>query len=308
MSPATVIPRPTAYALLVFNMALWGGSLVVVRGAHEIVPPLALTFWRWVLAVAVLLPIVWRKLPGTLTYLRRRWHTLALLCGTMVYGTTASVIAVNHTTALNASLINGSQPILTAVIAFLLFRERLSLVAACGIAAAFLGLLVMISQGQVHVILDMAVNIGDVAMLSAVVAWALYAIELHRQPEHLEGDVLMFLIACVGLIAVLPLYLVETIYYREFIPTWAGVAAISYVSLFSTVLAVFLWNLAIRSVGALHSALFMNLVPLFGAVFAIFFLGEKLFSYHLVGATLVFFGIGLAVRERMNAGNDPSPR
>jgi drug/metabolite transporter (DMT)-like permease len=299
-----MISRSTAYLLLTLTMALWGSSLVVARAAHEIVPPLAFTFWRWVIAVLVLLPIVWRKLPGMMPIIRRSWRRLALLCGFMVVGTTFSVIAVNYTTAINASLINGSQPIVTALVAFLVMRERLSLRSGLGVLAAFIGILIMISQGRLQVLLDLAVSSGDLVMLVAVLGWAFYAVELHRQPEHPSGSVLLFFIACTGLITVLPFYIVETIFVREFVPSRNGVAAIVYLSVAATLLAVYLWNLVIRSVGAMQAALFLNLIPVFGATFAMLFLGESLYAYHLVGAALVFSGIVMAVRDQLATSSD----
>ena len=299
-----MISRSTAYLLLTLTMALWGSSLVVARAAHEIVPPLAFTFWRWVIAVLVLLPIVWRKLPVMMPTIRRSWRSLALLCGFMVVGTTFSVIAVNYTTAINASLINGSQPIVTALVAFLVMRERLSLRSGLGVLAAFIGILIMISQGRLQVLLDLAVSSGDLVMLIAVLGWAFYAVELHRQPEHPSGSVLLFFIACTGLITVLPFYIVETIYVREFVPSRNGVAAIVYLSVAATLLAVYLWNLVIRSVGAMQAALFLNLIPVFGATFAMLFLGESLYAYHLVGAALVFSGIVMAVRDQLATSSD----
>ncbi len=285
-------------------MALWGSSLVVARAAHEIVPPLAFTFWRWVVAVIVLLPIVWRKLPATMPYVRRSWRSLALLCGFMVVGTTFSVVAVNYTTAINASLINGSQPIVTALAAFLVVRERMSLRSGIGVLAAFIGILVMISQGRPQLLLGLAINSGDLVMLIAVFAWAFYSVELHRQPEHPSGNVLLFFIACTGLVTVLPFYIVETVFVREFVPSRNGVAAIIYLSVAATLLAVYLWNLAIRSVGATHAALFLNLIPVFGAAFAMLFLGERLYTFHVIGAAFVFLGIVMAVRDRLASSSE----
>ena len=285
-------------------MAIWGSSLVVARAAHEIVPPLAFTFWRWVIAVLVLLPIVWRKLPGTMPYVRRSWRSLSLLCGFMAVGTTLSVVAVNYTTAINASLINGSQPILTALAAFLVLRERLSRTSGLGVLAAFIGILIMISHGRPQLFLDLAINIGDLLMLIAVFAWAFYAVELHRHSAHPSGEVLLFFIACTGLVTALPFYIAETVFVREFVPSRNGVAAIVYLSVAATLLAVYLWNLAIRSVGATHAALFLNLIPVFGAAFAMLFLGESLYTFHLIGAALVFLGIIMAVRDRLAISSD----
>lgn len=282
-------------------MAIWGSSLVVARAAHEIVPPVALTFWRWVVALILLLPLVWRELPAALPIIRRNRFRLLMLCELMVVGTTFSVIAVNYTTAINASLLNGSQPIATAFIAFLVVRERLSLTAALGILLAFSGLLVMISQGRLDVLLSLAFNIGDLVMLFAVISWAIYSVELHRQSEQLSGAVFLFCISIAGVVTVLPFYVAETLLVREFVPSAYGIAAIVYVSVAATVLAVCLWNIAIHSVGATHAALFLNLIPVFGAAFAMFFLGEELYVFHITGAALVFTGIAMAVRERFRA-------
>ncbi|MEE8094447.1 MAG: DMT family transporter, partial [Gammaproteobacteria bacterium] len=145
---------------------------------------------------------------------------------------------------------------------------------------------------------------GDLVMLIAVLGWAFYAVELHRQPEHPSGSVLLFFIACTGLITVLPFYIVETIFVREFVPSRNGVAAIVYLSVAATLLAVYLWNLVIRSVGAMQAALFLNLIPVFGATFAMLFLGESLYAYHLVGAALVFSGIVMAVRDQLATSSD----
>jgi drug/metabolite transporter (DMT)-like permease len=72
----------------------------------------------------------------------------------------------------------------------------------------------------------------------------------------------------------------------------------------ASLLAVYLWNIVIRSVGATHAALFLNLIPVFGAVFAILFLGEHLYAFHVIGAALVFLGILMAVRDRLTTAPD----
>ena len=279
-------------------MALWGSTLVVARATYEIVPPLALAFWRWVVAVVVLLPFVWKKLPASRSYLRDSWRGLSVLCVAMVVGSTLAVISVNYTTALNASLINGSQPAITALVAFVVVRERLAPARAFGIAIAFLGIVVMIAQGHLEVLRSMRFNVGDLVMVIAVLAWALYSVEVHRQQNQPSSEVLLFFVALSGLVGVLPFYVLETIYVREFIPSWPGVAAIVYISFFASILAVGLWNVAIRSVGATRSALFINLIPVFGAAFAMIFLRERLYVFHVIGAMLVFVGIFLSIRKR----------
>jgi len=140
-------------------------------------------------------------------------------------------------------------------------------------------------------------SVGDPIMLIAVISWALYAVGLHRTEDLPDGDVLLFIISCVGMLIGLPLYVLEGIHARPFEPNAGGLLAIVYLAVGSTLLAVYLWNLSIRSVGANRAAIFVNLIPVFGALFAIVFIGERLFGYHVAGAALVFFGIFMAVRH-----------
>ena len=156
-----MIPHSAAYLVLVANMALWGGALVVARGIHELAPPMALTFWRWVVAVLVLLPFVARKLRQELPSKPQARRSIYWICMTMAAGTTLSVVAVSFTTAINATVINATQPALTALAAFLLVRERLFPAQTLGVVLAFLGVIVMVSQESLGALLQMNINIGD---------------------------------------------------------------------------------------------------------------------------------------------------
>jgi drug/metabolite transporter (DMT)-like permease len=279
-------------------MAVWAGALVVARGVHDMVPPLALTFWRWFVALLILLPIVWRKLPE----LRRMRPDAVIarlpLCAYMVMGTTFSVTAVNYTTAINATLINAAQAAVTALAAFVLMRERLVARQIAGIACAFVGLLVMIFRGDLSLLRSIDINGGDLLMLAAIVSWALYAVEMHRAEDLPSGDLVLFFIAVCGVTFLLPLYLWESAVHRTLELTPQAITGILYLASFSTLLAVYFWNLSIRSVGASRAGMFVNLIPVFGALFAISFLGERLYVFHVVGAGLVFAGIFLAIRRQ----------
>ena len=281
-----MISHSAAYVFLVVNMAIWGGSLVVARGTEALIPPMALTFWRWVLALVVLLPFVARKLYRELPLKPEARRSVFVICLYMALGTTLSVVAVNYTTAVNATVINGTQPTMIALVRFILLREHLTLAQAMGIASAFLGVLVIVFQSDLDVLLALSINRGDAVMLGATMLWALYSVEVHRGRNLPSPDLLVFLIACMGVATGLPLYVIEAMYFESFDVSAEGLGAIAYLSLGSTVLAVYLWNAAIRSVGANRAGIFLNLIPVFGIVLAIIFLGERLFGYHAVGAIL----------------------
>jgi len=283
--------------LLVLTMVLWGSGNVVARAVHQDISTVSLTFWRWAIALVILWPFVRRQLVLVRAELRRHRAVLALLSLCMVLGTTLSVGAVHFTTATNATLINATQPAVTALVAWLIARERLSWRQAVGVAFALGGILVMVFRADLGLLARLTVNIGDVLMFGAVVAWACYAVGVHRAGHGVPGALLLFVIACVAVAVLLPALLLELAQGRQ--PRWqpGTVFAVVYLGIGCTVLAVYLWNLCIAEVGANRAAVFVNLIPVSGVALAIAFLGERLALHHMLGAVLVFIGILLAVRR-----------
>ncbi len=292
-----MVSHRTAYALLVLTMAVWGGAIVTARGVYDVAPPVALTFWRWLLAMVILLPIVWRKLPSFWADGSYSFAALVPLSCAMVLGTTLSVAAVNFTTAINATIVNAAQAAMTALVAFLVLRETLVARQMVGIGFAFTGILIMVFRGDLTLLRSIEFNWGDLLMLGAIVSWALYAVGLHREQHLPSGDILLFVISVTGTLMLLPLYILETFFWRGFVPTAESIGGVLYLAIISTLVAVYLWNVAIRSVGASRASVFVNLLPVFGAIFAMQFLGERLYVFHVAGAALVFVGIVMAVRR-----------
>lgn len=292
------ISTTTAFALAVVCMFIWGSPPTVSRAVSGSVPPIALAFSRWAIAFVVLLPFVWRKLPGEWDLLKRNWRSLVSMSLCMIAGSSLSVVAVYFTTATNAVLVNASQPAITALGAWLILRDRLSRRQSVGIGCAFFGILAMICRADIGVLKTLDINVGDLIMLMAVVGWSMYAVLLHARKSVPSSDVLLWVISLVGTLVLGPAYLIEASYVGDFEFSEGVIAAMAFLALFPTILATGLWNRAIRAIGANRAAIFVNLIPVFGAIFAMTFLGERLYFYHLIGAALVFAGIYLAARLR----------
>ena len=288
----------TAAGLATAATLIWATPPVIARALSGAIPPLALSYSRWVLGVLVLLPFVWRRLPKEWPKLRPHAWSLSILSLFMIGGSTLSTVAVYYTTATNAVLVNASQPAVTAVITYLVTRERLKPLQALGVACAFAGIIVMISRASLTVLTSLDIAIGDLVMFCAVIGWSLYAVFVHRREYAPSPDILLFFIAVVGVIVMLPFYLVEYSVVGGFEPRAVYALAMIYMAAFPTLLATYFWNQSIASLGANRAAIFINLIPVFGACFAMFFLGEALYVYHLAGAALVFIGIVLATRGR----------
>lgn len=289
-------PNPiAAYALVTAAAFLWATSIVVGRGVHEDIPPIGLSFWRWIVAALVLLPLVWRDL-------RRKWAIIAahrnliILLGVLQVGSsTVLYVAVNFTTAVNAALISAAQPALTIIPAWFLTRDRATAGQSLGILAALLGIVVMVTQGDLQILLSFELNVGDLLTLAAIVGWTFYATLLHRLPDELGHTTSLFLICLTGSLSLVPFYAYETAALRTVPVTETAIATILFLAVFVSAVSVFFWNLAIRSVGPNRATIFLNLIPVFGVVLAIIFLGERLFAYHLIGVAFVVLGVVLVI-------------
>lgn len=291
-------PQLKGAAFATAAMLFFSTPPVISRALSTDIPPVSLAFARWVVGALVLLPFVWRELPREWPKLRAEFGSLTVLALCMVAGSTLSVIAVYFTTATNVVLVNASQPAITAVAAYFIVRDRLTLMQSIGVACAFSGILVMISRANLSALVSLDVALGDLIMLSAVLGWSLYSVLLRRREYTPSAMLLLFFITVVGIVVVAPFYLVEVSNVGGFEPRPLYLVAIFYMTVFPTLFATYCWNRAIQSLGPNRAAIFINLIPIFGAALAMFFLGEQLFAYHIAGAILVFIGIALAVRQQ----------
>ena len=284
-----------AYLCLAGTMLMWAMGVVIARGTHETIPPVALAFWRWFGGVMLLLPFVWRDLVRCWPQIvAKRWVFL-MLGGLMVWSGAGMHVAVNYTTAINTTLVNSGQPAVTALGAFLLGRERLRPVQWLGIAAATGGIVAMASRGDWQVLATFGFNIGDLVIFVSTFGFAAYALNIHRAPGEMSLFASLFVIGIAGSLAVLPGYIYESVAIRPMPLSWQAFWTVATLAVFMTVLSMFLWNAGNRAIGPSRAGIFVNLFPLFCAILAIVFLGEELHLYHFVGAACVCLGITLVV-------------
>ncbi len=299
-------PNPrVAYAWIVFATFLWGLSVVISRGVHDVIPPLGMSFWRWSIGLVVLLPLVWRELGEKWPLVKQHAKMLVLMGFLQVGSSTVMLLAVNFTTAVNATIMNAALPVVTIVPAWLITRDRVTLGQSIGIVAALLGIFVMAAQGQWQMLASMDFNLGDIFAFLAVVGWSLYGALLHRLPAELGLATTLFYIILTGSILLAPFYIAETVMFKAVPASVLTVVVVLVLGIFVSVGSILIWNACIRAIGPNRTSIFINLVPIFGIVLAIIFLGESLYFYHLAGGGMVFMGILLVIystqrRKRRN--------
>ncbi|HKA41416.1 MAG TPA: DMT family transporter [Burkholderiales bacterium] len=283
------------YLLLTLTCLFWAGNSVVGRALRDDVPPITLSFWRWCIALAILLPWIVRPLARQWRAILLRWKVMVFLSllGIPTYNT-INYAALHTTTATNSALINSACTVMIIAVNYLLFRVRGTLRQWVGLAVSLTGVLVIVSRGEPQALLALALVRGDILLLIAALFWAVYTACLRWRPRELDQLTFAGTSILIGVIALAPLYWWEASHTPPIVFTPGVVAAVLYTGIFPSVLATLFWNKAVADVGANRSGQFMNLVPVFGIALAVIFLDEALEVFHLVGAAVIFAGIYLA--------------
>lgn len=290
------------YLLLIFATLFWSGNFVLSRGMHADIPPLALSFWRWSLALAILCFFGVQKLvqQKELALTNRRYLIVQGLLGVTGFNTLI-YLAMQTTTAINAVLVNSCIPVLIVLISRMRFGEKIALQQFIGVALSLFGVLFIISGGKVQSLIHLQFNIGDIYIFIAACLWAMYSVNLKNFPKGLHPHAYQSGIVIVGLCALLPLYLLELSFGKSMAMTGASLLTIGYVAVFASVLAFLFWNKAVTTLGANTAGPFIHLMPVFSTLLAVGFLGERLTLVHLQAIVMIFGGILLTTFKKKAA-------
>ena len=285
------------YLVLLLTAVFWAGNAIAGRLAVGEISPMVLTCLRWVIVVAVLVPIFGSQILSERPVLGSRWRSI-LLMG--VFGFTAFnalfYLAAHHTSAVSLTILQGSIPVLVLLGTVLFFRTRVRPLQVVGMGVTLVGVVAVAAKGDLTVLRTLALNIGDVWMLAACVFYAGYTLGLRDRPA-VPGFVFFTTMAVVAFLTSLPLLAMEIIQGAVQWPTPRGWAVLLYVGLFPSLLSQIFFMRGVELIGPGRAGLFVNLVPVFGALLAVVILGEPVALYHAVGLVLVLGGIALAERR-----------
>lgn len=299
--------RQLAMILLFVAPVLFCSNMLTARLVHDVFPPVALAFWRWTLALGLLLPFtaatLWRYRYAAL----KEWRDLLILgalgmgaCGAFVY------IGADTTSATNIGLIYSVSPILIVILARLFYNEPLNLLQGAGVLLSLAGVVAIVCRGDVEVLLTLSFAVGDFWIVGAMAAWAVYCILLQHRPSALPMMARFAAIVVGGILVLLPFTVAEGLSGELPALELRSFLIVAFLAIVPSFGAYQVYGLVQRILGAGPTSLLMYLFPLYNGVLAYLLLGEELRSYHLIGATLVLPGIYLATRKA-SAKKAPPP-
>lgn len=282
-------------ALLVLATLLWGSNFVVGRLVGQELSPVALSFWRWLGALAALLALSGGELARRRRLILAHWRLIALLglTGVAAYNL-CFYQALRTTTGLNAALYVALLPLAIVLASRVIDGETVRPAQLPAMALSLLGAVVVIARGDASTLLNLRFNIGDLWMLVAVPTWAVYAVLQRRRPPELSPLALVAASVLAAVLLLTPLYGLELLFQGGSPPSARAILGVSYAALLPSAASYVLWNRGAAILGPTRAGVYTNLIPVFGGLLSVTLLGEALRPYHLVGAALVGLGIALA--------------
>ena len=291
--------------LAVLACLIWSGNFIAAKGVSTTVPPVTLSFFRWLTASIVILPLARTTLVADLRLALRHkaFFFLAAATGVSTFNTFVYV-AAGYTSAINLALIGTTaSPVMAIVLARIFLKEPVSGLRIAGLGICITGILFLLGKGSIANILQLQFTRGDLWILAAAFSFAVYNTMVKKRPAGISGNGFLAIVFCLGTILLFPFFLLEQHNSPPLQLNTNLLLIFLYLGIGTSVIAFLCWNAAIARLGAARAALFGNLIPVFSSIEAVLLLGEPVTWVHITSFVLVVAGLVVAniTRKRANA-------
>ena len=285
------------WLLLALTALIWAGHSLVGRLAVGQIAPMTLTLLRWIFALGPILFTARRHIREDFTAMRPRWLFVGAM-GALGYTAFNAIFyfAAHHTSALNISIIQGAVPALVLIGASVVFGERASALQMLGAVLTMAGVVVIASQGDPRQLASLGLNLGVLLMLVASVLYAGYTVGLRARPA-VSGLGFLAAMAIAAMLTSIPLFVIEVAHGDFIWPTAKGYMLLIYAALGPAFIAQLFYLRGVQLIGPGRAGVFVNLVPVFGAIMAVALLGEPFAGFQVLALALVVGGIVVAQRK-----------
>jgi drug/metabolite transporter (DMT)-like permease len=290
------VPRPARtgpVVALVGATLFWAGNYVLGAVAVREMSPVGLTALRWAIAAVPLLVIAQVVEKPDWRAVLRTWPRQLVLSVLGMVGYALFVYtALQHTSSVNASLVNALNPALIALLGAAVARRAPSRRSVLGMVVGLVGVLVVITGGRLTGLTSLHLNVGDLLMVGAIVVWSVYTIggrSLAGVPPIASTAVQ----ASIAALLMAPFAAAGQVHW----PTGRdATVALLVITVLPSVGSYLLWNLALRRVPPAEAGSYLNLITVFTVLISAL-TGYALGAAQVVGGVLVLGGV-LLVRER----------
>ena len=292
-----------AYLLLIFTTIFWSGNFIVGKAASLYqIPPFSLNFYRWFFAGLILLPFTFKELINKKNYIFQNIGFFIILgISSITIFNSIVYYSLYYTQVISGVLMISTIPVWIIFIASILNIEKTNAFQIIGVGLSLIGVIFIITKADLNLIKNLDFNKGDLSMIVAMFAWAVYSALLKKKKYEISQLALLQVVIILGLIFLIPIYFIEMNLGHLIVLELPFYLTLSYVVIFPGLLAFFFWIKGISIIGANRAGVFLHLMPIFGAIMAMIIFDEKFMYYHLLGAIFILTGITLSNKKTINA-------
>ncbi|WP_166368504.1 DMT family transporter [Psychromonas sp. SA13A] len=285
-----------AFLGLLMTNLFWAINAILARSYMPEVAPIAMNLFRWFGVFILLTPFCLPRVIKNWAMIRPHLSALTgLAILSIVFYNSLLYLAANFTTVVNITLINTLIPIATLLMAWRVLGNRPRLMQFLGMVISILGVLLILTKGQLLHLLSLKFSQGDLLMIAAVVVWALFTVLLKKLSLKLSSINVLYLLIMLGLPFLIVAYAIEAVFFKFYLPSFEHISLFAYLWVFPSILAYIFWTNGVLRLGAESASLSITLMPLFGAVLAIVFLDESIFWFHIAGGVCSLLGMLFAL-------------
>lgn len=280
-----------SHVFLTFSSLFWAFNAIAGRLAIDEISPLFIVTGRW-LGVLTILTFLCRAqiIEGYKIFkLNYKWMILMGLCGFTSFNS-LYYISAHHTIAINLGIVQSTMPAFIIIISMVWLKSKINLKKIIGLFITLIGVLILITNGDLFSLIELKLNSGDLTMIFACIFYAIYTVGLKKRPL-INDLLLMTCFSYVAFLGSLPGLAFEVIYDDFFIPSSKGWLILLIIIIFPSLLAQIFFMKGVKIIGPETSGLYTNLVPVFTAFLAVFIINENFYIYHLLSLCVIFFGI-----------------
>ena len=285
-----------AIVLLIASSFFWSGNFFSGKIAFlSDLSPFKLSFFRWILALLILLPFTYAQIIRDLEYYKKNilLMTIISILGVTIFNS-FTYISLQTTMVINSTLMASVAPVMMIGFSWLIFRTKTTTLQFTGIVLSLLGAFAIVLKGNLNNLYNLYFTAGDLWMLAAVVSWCLYSVLLKKIDSKTSQLANLEVMIIIGVIFIIPFYILESFNTTYLPSTGLDLAIIGYVAVFASIVAFFSWNKGVSIIGPNRASLFLHLIPVFSAIWAISFLNEKFAFFHVIGVLFILSGIILS--------------
>ncbi|MFZ1610654.1 MAG: DMT family transporter [Chitinophagales bacterium] len=292
----------SGYILALLATLIWSGNFIVARDLNASYSPVSISFFRWLIATVVILPFALPHLKRDFKLLIAQWRLILVLSltGVTVFNTLI-YLAAHTTSAFNLSLFAITAPIYVVFFNWMFYKEIITRNQTIGFIILLIGLLVLLSKGNLEKILELEFNRGDLWMGVAASIFAFYSSLLRKKNPALGNLSFLSSTFILGVFMLIPFFIIDLM--SSSLPlkfTTSSTLQFIFIGVGPSIISYYLWNKSVVEIGSTKAATIYNTLPIFSAFFAALFLNEQVLAIQIVSSAIIVAGVLLVLLGKRN--------